>query len=66
VWRLCFSEGILVDFLAGGGAEDRGPYLQPGGQIRPHRPVADLNDTTINKHTRGWGLEWPGDGVATS
>ena len=29
--------------------------MQPGGQIRPHRPVTDLNDTAINR---------PGDGVA--
>jgi len=43
---------------------DRGCYLQPGGQIRLHHPVADLNDTTINKRTWGRGLEWPGDGVA--
>jgi hypothetical protein len=39
--------------------------LQPGGQIRPHRPVADLSNTTINKRKRGWGLGRPGDGVAT-
>ena len=38
--------------------------MQPGGRIRPHRPVADLNNTTINKCTRGRGLERPGDGVA--
>jgi hypothetical protein len=49
-----------------GGGYDRGGNLQPGGQIRPHRPVADLSNTTINKRTRGWGLGRPGDGVATS
>jgi hypothetical protein len=38
--------------------------LRPGGRIRPHRPVADLNNTTINECTRGRGLERPGDGVA--
>jgi hypothetical protein len=38
--------------------------MQPGGQIRPHRPVADLNNTTIDERTRGRGLEQPGDGVA--
>ena len=32
--------------------------------MRPHRPVADLNNTTINECTRGRGLERPGDGVA--
>ena len=31
-------------------------------RISPHRPVADLNDTTINNGTRGRGLERPGDG----
>jgi hypothetical protein len=40
--------------------------MQPGGQIRPHRPVADLNNTTINERTRGRGLERPGDGVIWS
>ena len=38
--------------------------MRPGGRIRPHRPVADLNNTTINEGTRGRGLERPGDGVA--
>jgi hypothetical protein len=34
-------------------------------QIRPHRPVDDINNnnTTINERMRGWGLERPGDGV---
>jgi hypothetical protein len=40
--------------------------LRPGGRIRPHRPVADLNNTTINKRKQGRGLERPGDGVAPS
>ena len=40
--------------------------MRPGGRIRPHRPVADLNNTTINERTRGRGMERPGDGVATS
>jgi hypothetical protein len=35
-------------------------------RIRPHRPVADLNDTAINERAQGWGLERPGDGVASS
>ena len=34
--------------------------------IRPHRPVADVNGTTINQCTWGRGLERPGDGVAAS
>ena len=38
--------------------------MRPGGRIRPHRPVADLHNTTINECTRGRGLERPGDGVA--
>jgi len=38
--------------------------MQPGGRIRPHRPVADLNNATINECMRGRGLERPGDGVA--
>jgi hypothetical protein len=38
--------------------------LQPGGQIRPHRPVHDINNTTINERTRARGLELPEDGVA--
>jgi hypothetical protein len=39
--------------------------MRPGGRIRPHRPVADLNNTTIkNEQTRGRGLERPADGVA--
>ena len=25
--------------------------MQPGGRIRPHRPVAHLNHTTINERT---------------
>ena len=33
-------------------------------QIRPHRPVNDINNTTINERTRGRGLERPGDGMA--
>ena len=40
--------------------------MGPGGRIRPHRLIADLNNTTINERMRGWGLERPGDGVATS
>ena len=59
VWRLRFSKGILVDFLGGGGGKIE------GGRIRPQRPVADLNNTTINERTRGRGLERPGDGLAT-
>jgi len=55
----------MVEFFGGGG-EDRGRNLRPGGRIRPHRSVADLNDTAINERTRGQGLERPGDGVATS
>jgi hypothetical protein len=38
--------------------------MRPGGRIRLHRLVADLNNTTINEQTRGRGLERPGDGVA--
>ena len=38
--------------------------MRPGGLIRPHRPVADLNNTTMNEYTQGRGLERPGDGVA--
>ena len=38
--------------------------MQPGGQIRPRHPVADLNNTTINECTWERGLERPGDGVA--
>ena len=34
--------------------------------MRPHRPVADLNDTAINKRTLGRGLERPGDAVVAS
>ncbi len=58
----------MVEFLGGGGGriEDRGHNLRPGGRIRPHCPIADLKNTTINERTRGWGLERPGDGVATS
>jgi hypothetical protein len=33
-------------------------------QIRPHRLVDNINNTTINERTRGQGLERPGDGVA--
>jgi hypothetical protein len=50
----------------GRGGQDRGRNLRSGGRIRPHRPVNDLNDTTINERTRGRGLERPGDGVAAS
>jgi hypothetical protein len=32
-------------------------------QIRPHRTVDDINNTTINERTWGRGLERPGDGV---
>jgi len=39
--------------------------LRPGGRIRPHLPVADVNNTTINERTWGQGQERPGDGVAT-
>ena len=38
--------------------------MQPCGRIRPHLPIADLKNTTINELTRGRGLERPGDGVA--
>jgi hypothetical protein len=65
-WRLRFLKGILVEFFGGGGGKDRGRNLGWGGQIRPHRPVADLNDTTINEHARGWGMERPGYGVTAS
>ena len=40
--------------------------MRPGGQIRPHRPVADLYNTAINERMRGRGLERPGDGVVAS
>jgi len=45
---------------------DKGCNLRSGGQIIPQRPVPDLNDTTINDGTWGWGLERLGDGVAAS
>jgi hypothetical protein len=45
-----FCKGILVDFFGGGG-ENRGLNLRSGGRITPHCPVADLNDTTINRTT---------------
>ena len=35
-------------------------YLRPGGQIRPHPLVADLNHTTINKCSSRQGLEHSG------
>ena len=38
--------------------------MQPGRQIRLHRPADDINNTTINERTRGRVLERPGDGVA--
>ena len=60
-----FCEGISVKFFGWVG-EDRGHNLRPGGQNRPHCPVADLSDTAINKRTGGRGLERPGDGVASS
>ena len=47
-------------FLPGGGGLDRGRYLRPSGRIRPHRPVADINDTTFNERMRGRG--WNGRG----
>jgi hypothetical protein len=53
-WRLRFLKGILVNFFGGGGV---------GGRIRPHCPVADLNDTTINKHM--WGGGWNGRDMAS-
>jgi hypothetical protein len=40
--------------------------MRPGGRIQPHRLIADLNNTTINERTWGWGLERSGDGVVTS
>ncbi len=67
VWQHRFSKGILVEFFDGGVWIEGN--LQPGGRIRPHRPIADfLNDTTVNERTRGRGrgLERPGDGVASS
>ncbi len=64
-WRLRFSKGIF-DKIFGEGGEDRGRNLQPGGRIRPHRPVADLKNTTINERTRGRGLKGRLDGVAPS
>jgi hypothetical protein len=60
-WPLRFLKGILIEFFGGGG-ENRGLNLRSGGRITPHRPVNDLNDTTINKCTRGGG--WNGRGVA--
>ena len=64
-WRLRFSKGIF-DNIFGEGGLDRGRNLRPSGRIRPHHPVADLKNTTINERTRGRGLKGRGDGVAPS
>jgi len=61
-----FFEGDFDRIFRRGGGWDRGCNLGWGGRIRLHRPVADLNDTTINEHTRGWGMERPGYGVTAS
>jgi hypothetical protein len=45
-WGHCFYQGILVDFFGGGGG--RIEVIICDRAVRPHRPVADLNDTTIN------------------
>ena len=52
VLPLCFLRGVWSIFSAGEGS-DRGSNFRQGGKIRPHRPVADLNDATINKCMRG-------------
>ena len=55
-------KGILV-LIWGGGGLDKYCILGRGGRIRPHRPIADVNNTTINERMRGRGLERPGYGV---
>ena len=65
VWRLRFIKGILVFFFGGGGL-DKYCILGRGGRIRPHHPIADVNNTTINERMRGRGLERPRYGVTAS
>ena len=60
VWRLCFMRGFLSFVFWGGG------WINIAWQIRPHRPIADVNITTINERMRGRGLERPGYGFTAS
>ena len=55
-----FYEGIFVFCFLGGG------WINIAWQIRPHRPIADVNITTINERMRGRGLERPGYGFTAS
>ncbi len=63
-WGLLSIKGMLVVFCCWGGGVDKYCILGWGGRIRPHRPIADVDNTTINERMQGRGLERPGYGVA--
>ena len=63
VQQLRFQEGKSRIFVGGGGITF---IFQPGGQIQTLRPVASAENMTIKRRTDGFGLKWPGDGVAAS
>ncbi len=60
-----FSRGKIDNFFffGGGGITF---IFQPGGQIQTLRPVASAENMKIKHRMEGFGLKWPGDGVAAS
>ena len=63
--RLGVQEGKLTIFVVGG-ADGIAFIFRPGGLNRTIRPVAITENMTIKRRMMGFGLKWPGDGVAAS
>ena len=59
------QEGKSTIFVEGGG-DVIAFIFRPGGLNRTIRPVASADNMTINQCAPGFGLKWPGDGVAAS
>ncbi len=55
-----------IDNIRCGGAGGIAFIFQPGGLNRTIRPVAIAKNMTTKRKTTGFGLKWPGDGVAAS
>ncbi len=59
------SSGKICNIRWGGGG-GVAFIFRPGGLNRTIRPVKIPENMTIKRRTTGFGLKWPGDGVAAS
>ena len=60
------QEGKSNIFVGGGGGGGIAFIFRPGGLNRTIRPVAIADNMTIKLRMTGFGLKWPGDGVAAT